>query len=105
MKIGTSIGLSLASVVLDRTIARKAREMGVTTGAGGNVVNNAPPEALLAGFRAAQWLNFAYCMVGLVLGLIFLRHIGIVAPEDPTKANTKVVDAEAASENEKNEKN
>lgn len=78
-KIGTSIGLALTSVVLDKTIAKKAHSLGVSVPPGGAASDNAPPEALLAGYRAAQWFNFAFVMVGLALAVVFLRDIGVIA--------------------------
>ncbi|KAF8314445.1 MFS general substrate transporter [Clavulina sp. PMI_390] len=82
-QIGTSIGLSLCSIVMDHLAARKARELGSVVGSGAQAINNAPREALLAGYRGAQWVNFGYCMMGLILAVLFLRHVGIVAPEGP----------------------
>lgn len=83
LKIGTSIGLSLSSVLLDRTIASKSKSLGISVPSGGTAADSAPKEALLAGYRAAQWLCFAYVMVGLFLAVVFLRDIGIIAKKPP----------------------
>lgn len=89
IQIGTSIGLSLSSILLDRTIARKAREMGISIPSGGAAADNAPKEALLAGYRAAQWLGFGYSIFAMVLALLFLRDMGIIAPKDPNKSKKR----------------
>lgn len=78
-QIGTSIGLALTSVVLDRTITSKAHSLGADVPAGGAAASNAPKEALLAGYKAAQWFNFAFVMVGLVFVMLFMRGMGIIA--------------------------
>lgn len=53
--------------------------MGVSVPSGGAAADSAPKEALLAGYRAAQWFCFAFVMVGLALALLFLRNIGVIA--------------------------
>lgn len=60
-QIGTSIGLALSSIILDKTMARKTREL---TNAGGMTEREVSKAALLAAYRAVQWLNFAFVMVG-----------------------------------------
>jgi hypothetical protein len=105
-QIGTSIGLALTSVVLDKTITKKAHSLGVSVPSGGAASDNAPPEALLAGYRAAQWFNFAFVMVGLVLAVVFLRDIGVIArkhrePEPvlkPKHAHVEGVDRQEVKE-------
>lgn len=83
-QIGTSIGLALTSVVLDRTITSKAHSLGADVPAGGAAASNAPKEALLAGYKAAQWFNFAFVMVGLVFVMLFMRGMGIIAKKGDT---------------------
>lgn len=68
---------------MDKTIVNKAHSLGITVPPGGAAFNDIPPAALLAGYRAAQWFNFAFVMVGLILALLFLRDIGIIAPKQP----------------------
>lgn len=88
-KLGISIGLALTSVVLDKTITKKVHSMGVSVPPGGAAFDNAPPEALLAGYSAVQWLNFAFVMVGLTLAVVFLRDIGVVAGKHPEPENVR----------------
>lgn len=82
-KLGASIGLALTSVVLDKTIAKKAHSLGIFVPPGGAASDNVPPAALLAGYRAAQWFNFAFLIVALVLAVVFLRDIGVIARKHP----------------------
>jgi len=77
--IGASVGLTASSVILDRTIERELGSLGLPQIPSSSISSaNTPKSALLAGYRAAQWLNFAFVMVGLLLALIFLKRIGIV---------------------------
>jgi len=93
-KLGASIGLALTSVVLDKTIAKKVHSLGVSVPPGGAASDNTPPEALLAGYRAAQWLSFAFVMVGLTLAVVFLRDIGVIARKHPEPENVQAGDVE-----------
>ncbi|KAF8319051.1 efflux transporter [Clavulina sp. PMI_390] len=89
-QLGTSIGLSISSIVLDKEIVKKAKSMGVSLPSGGAAANNAPKEALLSGYRAVQWLFFAYAMTGAFIAIVFLRDIGVIArKETPTKENDR----------------
>ncbi|KAF8319050.1 efflux transporter [Clavulina sp. PMI_390] len=92
-QIGTSIGLSISSIVLDKQIVKKASEMGISLPSGGAAADNAPKEALLSGYRAAQWLCFAYVMTGLFMAVVFLRDIGVIAKKEKP---TVVADGESA---------
>ena len=74
------MGLAISSVVLDRTIARKIRSLDLPQLPSSSAsISDTPKPALLAGYRAVQWLNFAFVMVGLVLALAFLKRIGVIA--------------------------
>jgi hypothetical protein len=78
--------------VLDQTITKTAHSLGVSVPPGA-VSDQTPPAALLAGYRAAQWCNFAFMMVGLVLAILFLRNIGVIAAKqpDPEDMHVKVM--------------
>lgn len=79
-QVGTSVGLAISSVVLDRTISRKIRSLDLPQLPSSSAsISDTPKAALLAGYRAVQWLNFAFVMVGLVLALTFLKRIGVIA--------------------------
>jgi flagellar biosynthesis/type III secretory pathway M-ring protein FliF/YscJ len=80
--------------VLEKTITKKVRSLGVSVPPGGADFDNAPLEALLAGYRAAQWLNFAFVMVGLTLAVVFLRDIGMIARKHPEPENVRARDVE-----------
>lgn len=79
-QVGTSIGLSLQSIVLDRVIVSKAREMGFDLGTGSAALNAAPKEALLKGIRAVMWMSVGYSLMALLLSVLFLRNMGIISP-------------------------
>ncbi|KAF9509219.1 hypothetical protein BS47DRAFT_1349456 [Hydnum rufescens UP504] len=65
------------SVVLDKTISKETRRLNASQPAVSPQVT--AKAALLAGYRAVQWLNFGFVMFGLVLALVFLRDIGVIA--------------------------
>ena len=71
--------MALSTVVLNETIAKEVRSLGLPQLPSSASTSNTPKPALLAGYRAVQWLNFAFVMVGLLLALIFLRRIGVIA--------------------------
>ena len=73
--------------MLDNTIVSTAHSLGVPVPPGGAAPNSAPRAALLAGYRAAQWVNFAFVMLGLALALVFLRDIGVIAEKCPEPEN------------------
>ena len=50
--MGTAIGLSITTIVFDRVRRNQSVELGVVIDAVGS---NAPPEAQLKAYRAAQW--------------------------------------------------
>src|SRR5260370_36036181 len=84
-QIGASVGLAISSIVLNQTIAGEVRSLGLPQLPSSVSASDTPKPALLAGYRAVQWLNFAFLMVGLILTLTFLRWIGVIAKMEMTK--------------------
>ncbi|KAF8340762.1 efflux transporter [Cantharellus anzutake] len=78
-QVGTSVGLALSSIVLNQMVARNIQSLGPQETSSSKPSSSTPKSALLEGYRAVQWLNFSFMMVGLVLALVFLRHIGVIA--------------------------
>ncbi|KAG7091772.1 hypothetical protein E1B28_008175 [Marasmius oreades] len=68
-QLGTSIGVTVGTVVFNRLIRQK-------TGSDSQVT--APREVLLDSYRAAQWTNFAFAILAAILAIIFLQGVGIV---------------------------
>lgn len=77
--------------------------MGIEVPPGGAAADNAPKAALLAGFKAAQWLNFAFIMVGLLLVVVFMRGMGIIANKHVEADDLKEASEEERREIEKEE--
>lgn len=79
-QIGTAFAMTITTITYDRTVRSHAASMGILLN---EDVTNAPPAALLAGYRIAQWTAFALAMGGLVLSVVCLRGVGILqAAED-----------------------
>ncbi|KAJ3490675.1 hypothetical protein NLI96_g1242 [Meripilus lineatus] len=83
-QLGTAIGLSITTIVFDRVRRNQSVELGVVIDAVGS---NAPPEAQLKAYRAAQWTVLGLGLFSCILAVIFLRGVGIVGgppPEPPS---------------------
>ncbi|KAL0949753.1 hypothetical protein HGRIS_009791 [Hohenbuehelia grisea] len=77
-QLGTALGIPVSTIVFNRVVAQDSRRMGIIVDATGS---NAPPQARLNGYRAAQWTAFAFGILATILAVIFLRNIGIVGHE------------------------
>ncbi|KAK1232622.1 hypothetical protein PQX77_004242 [Marasmius sp. AFHP31] len=66
-QLGTSIGITIGTVVYNRLLTKNS---------GG--ANPPPRDALLKSYRAAQWTNFAFTVSAAFLAILFLRNVGIV---------------------------
>jgi len=74
-QIGTSFGVTITTIVFDRTVARDSKRlgyMGITSD------TTAPPSAKISGYRAAQWTAFGFAVLSALLGAIFLRGAGVI---------------------------
>lgn len=63
-QLGTSIGLTITSVISDSRTAAS------------NYQNKASPQALMTGYRAVFWALFAWMVVVLCAGVGGLRRVG-----------------------------
>ncbi|KAL0065020.1 hypothetical protein AAF712_008013 [Marasmius tenuissimus] len=66
-QLGTSIGVTIGTVVFNRLLTKNA----------GGVIPP-PRDAELKSYRAAQWTNFAFAISAALLAILFLRNVGIV---------------------------
>lgn len=73
-QLGTSLGLAVTTVVFNRVIQHDSEKLGVANG----IVR----EAQLDAYRAAQWTCFAFGILATLLGIIFLRGVGIVGGKE-----------------------
>jgi len=78
-QIGTAFGMTITTILYDKTVRSQSAQMGIILD---QQATNAPPEALLVGYRVAQWTSFAFAMAGLVVSAVFLRGIGILGAEE-----------------------
>ncbi|KAJ8074009.1 hypothetical protein PM082_012299 [Marasmius tenuissimus] len=68
-QLGTSIGISIGTVVFNRLLISNT---------GSNNPEEAPRPEVLKSYRAAQWTNFAFAISAALLAILFLRNVGIV---------------------------
>ncbi|THU81079.1 MFS general substrate transporter, partial [Dendrothele bispora CBS 962.96] len=81
-QLGTSLGVTVSTVVFNRVLIKQTSGRGVVLGSN-SPSTDAPREAQLDAYKAAQWTNFAFGMLATILGLIFLRHVGIIGRAEP----------------------
>ncbi|PBK86271.1 putative efflux transporter [Armillaria gallica] len=74
-QLGTSVGVTVSTVVFDRVLRQRSADMGVILDVS---AAGAPREAQLDSYKAAEWTNFAFGMLATLLALIFFRGVGIV---------------------------
>ncbi|KAI0789690.1 efflux transporter [Abortiporus biennis] len=80
-QLGTSLGLSITTIVFDRVRAQESAKMGVIIDVTGS---NAPLPAQLHAYRAAQWTVLGLGAFAAIMAVIFLRGAGIVGgPHKP----------------------
>lgn len=64
MQVGGAVGLAITGVAADQVTRKEASRLGVSYDPRDPNTGPAPPQAVLKGYRAAQWTSFAFCMVG-----------------------------------------
>ncbi|KAF9254845.1 MFS general substrate transporter [Marasmius fiardii PR-910] len=83
-QLGTSIGVTVGTVVFNRLIQQRT----------GGDQGTAPREVLLDSYRAAQWTNFAFGILAALLALIFLQGVGIVGHRAPKHEHIRTLTKE-----------
>lgn len=63
MQVGGAVGLALTGVIADQVTQKVAKKLGVDFDPRSPESVQPPMEATLKGYRAAQWLSFAFCML------------------------------------------
>ncbi|KAK0463275.1 efflux transporter [Desarmillaria tabescens] len=88
-QIGTALGVTVSTIVFNRVVAQDSLNMGVVVD---EANSNAPREALLNGYKAAEWTAFAFGAIGALLAVLFFWNVGIVgdktAPEEAEPTST-----------------
>ncbi|KAG5645961.1 hypothetical protein DXG03_004753 [Asterophora parasitica] len=72
-QIGTSLGVTVTTVIFNRVAAQTAAASSVS---GNAVVGVAKPT--LEAYKAAQWGSFAFGVLATLLSIVFFRGVGIV---------------------------
>ena len=58
-QIGTSFGVTITTIMFDKTVARDSKRLGYT-----DITSDAaPPSAQISGYRAAQWTAFGFAVL------------------------------------------
>ncbi|KAJ7595339.1 putative efflux transporter [Mycena floridula] len=74
-QVGTSVGVTISTVVFNRILERESGRLGVMPDPSGR---NAPMPAQLTSYKAAQWTAFAFGVLATLLAVVFFRGVGIV---------------------------
>ncbi|KAI0076343.1 efflux transporter [Panus rudis PR-1116 ss-1] len=91
-QLGTSFGLATTTIVFDRVRAQQGKRLGIDVDPQGL---NAPPEAQLRAYRAAEWTIFAFGAFACLLAVLFLRGVGVVGgPHKPPTSGDFKSDSE-----------
>ncbi|KAL0065019.1 hypothetical protein AAF712_008012 [Marasmius tenuissimus] len=80
-QLGTSIGITIGTVVFNRLLISNT---------GSNNPEEAPRPAVLKSYRAAQWTNFAFTISAALLAILFLRNVGIVGHRAATSVAASI---------------
>jgi hypothetical protein len=99
-QIGSAIGVSVSTVVFNGVLRAQSRRLDVVLDAQGD---NAPLPAQLKAYKAAMWTGFSFGLLCTILGVVFLRGVGIVGvrpapahpnlkPEDVGSVTTSIED-------------
>ncbi|KZO95313.1 MFS general substrate transporter [Calocera viscosa TUFC12733] len=86
-QIGTAFAMTITTIAYDRTVRDQSANMGITLNEN---ATNAPPTAVLSGYRIAQWTAFAFAMGGLVLSIVCLRGVGILQADEKEEGESEV---------------
>ncbi|KAI0047866.1 MFS general substrate transporter [Auriscalpium vulgare] len=78
-QIGTSVGLSVSTIVFNSVLKSQSSRLGVEVDKAGT---NAPFAAHLRAYHAAEWTGFAFGIFCTVVSLLFLRGVGVAGHED-----------------------
>jgi hypothetical protein len=69
-QLGTSLGLAVTTVVFNRVMQRDSAQPGMGR------------EGQLNAYKAAQWTTFGFGALATLLGVVFLRSVGIVGGKE-----------------------
>jgi len=79
-QLGTSFGLAITTIVHNKSVRRETAKEGIVPD---RLASNASLEAMLKGFKAAQWAGFGFAMGALLLAVLFLHGVGVVGGKQP----------------------
>ncbi|KAG0699243.1 major facilitator superfamily domain-containing protein [Suillus ampliporus] len=74
-QLGTAFGVTISTIVFNSVVKKESAQLGVTLN---SQMTNAPASANLSGYKAAQWTTASFCLLASLLGLVFLRGVGVV---------------------------
>ncbi|THV00004.1 MFS general substrate transporter [Dendrothele bispora CBS 962.96] len=85
-QIGTSIGVTVSTVVFNRVLVKKEQDAGISFSSE-TPLSDVARSIQLDAYRASQWTNFTFGMIAAALSLIFLRKVGIIGRSDEPSKN------------------
>ncbi|KAK7461297.1 hypothetical protein VKT23_008476 [Stygiomarasmius scandens] len=95
-QLGSSAGVAASTVVFNRVLQKGAEDQGLeVTGARGN---NLPRDVQLDAYRAAEWTNFAFAILAMILAIAFLSSVGIIGQRAPGSSKRRSQPQELAEQ-------
>ncbi|KII89636.1 hypothetical protein PLICRDRAFT_39748 [Plicaturopsis crispa FD-325 SS-3] len=86
-QLGTALGLTITTIVFNRVVKREAELVGQDISVTGTA--SASPAAQLKGYRSAQWTCFAFGIFASLLGIAFLRKVGVVGHHEGRRTKSE----------------
>ncbi|KAG7447360.1 MFS general substrate transporter [Guyanagaster necrorhizus] len=100
---GTALGVTVSTIVFNRVVAQDSLNMGVIVDeANGDALR----EALLNGYKAAEWTAFTFgaigivelmCHIGALLAILFFWNVGIVGDKGTLEEAKPISTAQSTS--------
>ncbi|KAI9433576.1 putative efflux transporter [Lactarius indigo] len=85
-QLGSSIGVSVSTIVFNSVLRTQSKRLGVVADAQGD---NVPLPAQLKAYKAAMWTGFAFGLLCTILCVIFLRGVGIVGERSEQDSSSR----------------
>ncbi|KAI9440322.1 putative efflux transporter [Lactarius indigo] len=85
-QLGSSIGVSVSTIVFNSVLRTQSKRLGVVADAQGD---NVPLPAQLKAYKAVMWTGFAFGLLCTILCVIFLRGVGIVGERSKQDSSSR----------------
>ncbi|KIJ50851.1 hypothetical protein M422DRAFT_27007, partial [Sphaerobolus stellatus SS14] len=83
-QLAGAFGLAISTIVHNEILKNKKAGLGLPQDTD---VSLLPQDLVLTSYKSAQWSNFAFAMLAMVISAVFLRGVGVVGHRKPKEAN------------------